>query len=363
MNADETPKAFHLRSSAFYLSEAKVRMARIRFGMIGAGSISRSHLSALAAREDAEVTCLADANETAARDRAGQYGVPTVVTDYRELMARDDVDAVVVGIPTRFHPDAAIQALESGKHVLCEKPLARTLEECDAITAAARASGRVFQVAFVRRFDREWGTVRELVQAGAIGRPVQWRRVAVGGPPQPPYGGWYTQKAFSDGPLTESGSHDFDFARYTFGDAKAVTASVWRLGRHGDIDDMGTVIVDFHSGDQMVCQWAWSLPVGSSATIGGLDVLGPDGVIRQPRREEEEGVVVVSKANREEERHPFPAKRTGDVWYAGQMGNFIAAIRSETEPRATAEDGRKAQEIYLAAVESSRTGRRVDLPL
>jgi predicted dehydrogenase len=339
-------------------------MPKLRFGMIGAGSISRAHLPVLAARDDVEITCLADANEAVAREQAERHGLRAVVGDYQELVTREDVDAVIVGIPTRFHPDAAIQALRHGKHVLCEKPLARTLEECDAIAEAARASGRVFQTAFVRRFDREWGAVRDLVQAGAIGRPVQWRRIAVGPPPRPPYGAWYTQQAFSDGPLTESGSHDFDFARYTFGDAKAVTASVWRLGRHGDIDDMGTVIVDFHGGDQMLCQWSWALPVGASATISGLDVLGPDGVIRQPRREDgDQGVVVVSKSNGEEERHPYPARHTPDTWYGGQIAGFIAAIRGEAPPRATLEDGRKAQEIYLAAVESSRTGRRVELPL
>jgi predicted dehydrogenase len=332
--------------------------------MIGAGTISRSHLSALAAREDVEVRCLADANEAAGQARAAEYGISDVVTDYRDLVAREDVDAVVVGIPTRFHADAAIQALRQGKHVLCEKPLARTLEACDAIAEAARASGRVFQIGFVRRFDREWGTVRELIQAGAIGRPVQWRRIVVNAPPQPPYGAWYTQKEYSDGPLTESGSHDFDFARYTFGDAKAVTASVCRLGRHGDIDDLGTVIVDFVSGDQMLCQWGWPLPVGCSATIGGLDVIGPDGAIRQPRREPDgTGAVVVSKPNREEEPHPYPSRHTTDTWFGGQLANFLAAIRGEAAPRATVEDGRKAQEIYLAAVESSRTGRRVALPL
>jgi predicted dehydrogenase len=331
--------------------------------MIGAGTISGAHLPALAAREDVEITCLADANEAAGRERASQFSIPTVVTDYRELVAREDVDAVVIGIPTHFHPDAAIQALRAGKHVLCEKPLARTVAECNAIAAAARESGRVFQIAFVRRFDREWGTVRELIQAGAIGRPVQWRRIVVSSPPRPPYGSWYTQRALSDGPLTENGSHDFDFARYTFGDAKAVTASVVRLGRLGDIDDLGTVIVDFHSGDQMLCQWGWSLPVGASASINGLDVIGPDGAIRQPKREENDtGIVVVSKADRVEERHPYPSRHTPDTWFGGQAANFIAAIRGDETPRATVEDGRKAQEIYLAAVESSRTGRRVELP-
>jgi myo-inositol 2-dehydrogenase/D-chiro-inositol 1-dehydrogenase len=279
------------------------------------------------------------------------------------LVARDDLDAVVIGIPTRFHAEIAVAALRNGKHVLCEKPMARTLAECEAIEAAIRESGRVFQVAFVRRFDPEWGTVRRLVQEGAIGRPVQWRRICAGAPPQPPYGDWYTRKVSSDGPLTENGSHDFDFARYTFGDAVAVTASLRRFGRVGDIDDMGTVIVDFASGDQMLCQWSYSLPPGVGASIGGLDVIGPDGAIREPRRDGDAGVVIVSRAGGVEDRHPYPTRHTPDTWYAGQMAGFLAAIRGETPPRVTVADGRAAQEIYLAAAESSRTGRRIELPL
>ena len=74
-------------------------------------------------------------------------------------------------------------------------------------------------------------------------------------------------------------------------------------------------------------------------------------------------MVVVSKANGQEERHLYPTEHTAETWYGGQMAHFIAAIRGEEPPRATVEDGRKAQEIYLAAVESSRSGRRVKLPL
>src|SRR5947209_8723809 len=224
--------------------------------MIGAGSISRSHLSALAARDDVEIAGIADLNEAAAREQAARFGIRGVFTDYRELIEREDVDAVVIGIPTHFHAEAAVAAL------------------------------------------------------------------------------------------------------------RGVTASIRGFGRIGDIDDMGTVIVDFQSGDQMLCQWSYSLPPGALASIGGLDVIGPDGAIREPRREADgHGVVVVSKANGQEERHSYPTELTPENWFGGQIANFIAAIRGEEPPRATIEDGRKAQEIYLAAVESSRAGRRVELPL
>ncbi len=112
-------------------------MSKLRFGMIGAGAISNLHLPAIQAREDCEIVCIADAKVEQARARAEQYHAPRAVASYDELIAMDDLDAIVIGIPTQFHADAALKALRSGKHVLCEKPMARTLELCDEMIQAA----------------------------------------------------------------------------------------------------------------------------------------------------------------------------------------------------------------------------------
>ena len=338
-------------------------MDLLRVGMIGAGAISRAHLPAIAAREDAELICVADVDVGKAQERAEQFGASRWVADYRELVAMDDIEAVIIGVPARFHAEIAIKAAEAGRHVLCEKPMARTLTECDEMARAAEENDVTLAMAFVRRFDPEWGKVRELVQAGAVGRPCLWRRAAQGSGPQPPnYGAWYVQSEFSDGPLTESAAHDLDFVRYTFGDASAVTASVWQMGRAGDVLDTGTVIVDFESGDQMQCFWSWGLPAGcSGATVAGLDVLGPDGAIRHPQRVEgDEFSVTVARGDGQDEVIPFTVDRAS-TWFHEQFDNFVQSIRGTQTPRGTAEDGRKAQEIALAAFESSRTGRRVEV--
>jgi len=332
---------------------------KIRFGMIGAGSISNGHLGALAKRDDVEIACIADQNLDAAKAQADKYGAERAVTSYDELAEMDDVQAVVVGIPTQFHADASIKAMEGGKHVLCEKPMARTLRECDEMADAARANGVVFAMAFVRRFDPDWGKVRELAQAGKVGRPCLWRRIVAGAVPGR---AWYGDSRFSNGPLDESGSHDFDFVRYTFGDAKAVTASIWQMGRVGDVLDTCSVIIDFESGDQMLCFWSWGLPKGCRGPVSGLDVIGPDGAIRGPESGEgDERSYVVVGADGVEERHPFRLVRTGPYWMEGQMANFIESIRGRETPRATAEDGRKTQEIVVAAFESSKTGQRIEI--
>lgn len=336
---------------------------KIRFGMVGAGAISNSHLGALSKRADVEVVCIADPNLERAKAQAEKFKVQRVVASYDELAKMDDIQAVVVGIPTRFHADAGIKAMQTGKHLLCEKPMARTLKECDEMADAARANKVVLQIGFVRRFDPEWGKIRELVQAGKVGRPCLWRRIIAGAAPGPPnYGPWYSDSRFSDGPHNESGSHDFDFVRYVFGDVKAVTASTWHMSRTGDVLDTTTTIVDFKSGDQMLCFWSWGLPPKCTGAVSGLDVLGPDGAIKGPERiQGDEYKFIVVGPEGATTPYPFQMIRTGAFWTDGQMDNFIQSIRGRQTPRATAEDGRKAQEITLAAFESSKTGKRIEI--
>lgn len=338
-------------------------MDAIRFGMIGAGSISNNHLSALRERDDARLVAVADVNGEQAAAQAEKYGAERSCTDYRELVAADEVDAVIIGIPTRFHADAAIVAAEHGKHVLCEKPMARTLAECDAMIAAHAAAGTVLQIAFVCRFDDNWGQIRKLVLEGRAGRPCLWRRICCGSAPQPPYGAWYSDSRYSDGPLTESASHDIDFMRYTFGEVTAVTARLDHLSRVGDVLDNSMVMLEFEGGDQALMHWSWSLPPKAKAGFGGLDVVGPDGAIHQPTQRDGQWFATVATAGGEVEEVPFENRRDATTWFGGQLGNFLGAVRGEDTSRATALDGRKAHEVFCAAVLSSDQGRRVTLPL
>jgi predicted dehydrogenase len=335
---------------------------KLRFGMIGAGSIANAHVPALLATGEAEIICIADSNEDQAKVRAEQWGAPRTCARYDDLIAMDDLDAVVVGIPTGFHAEATIKALNSGKHVLCEKPMARTLEECDAMLAAAERAGKVLQIGFVRRFDDHWGMMRRLVQEGKAGRPCMWRRIHAGAAPAG-FGEWYSDSRCSDGPLVESGSHDLDFLVYTFGKVKSVLAHMDHLSHHGDVLDNPIVILYFESGDQALIQWSWSLPRGAKPGFLGMDVIGPEGCIYEPLEEDGQWIAKVSKPGGEIEEIPFENRRDRDTWSQGQMWNFIRSIRGEETPRATGHDGRHGQEIYLAAVKSMAEGRRIDLPL
>ena len=339
-------------------------MDAIGFGMIGAGAIAGAHLPAIGQRDDARLVCVADLDLDRAKERAETFGAERAVASYDELIGMDDVQAVVVGIPSGFHADATIKAAQAGKHVLCEKPMARTLEECDAMAEAAEAAGVVLQIGFIRRFCPDWGMFRRLIHQGRAGRPCVVRRVSAGpgaGPPR--YGEWYMDSRFSDGPITEKFIHDIDFDRYIFGDAKSVQATVWRMGKRGDVLDTGFATIEFKSGDRVLLAFSWGMSAsGASGLVSGIDAFGPEGSIAFPENlKDQPRVFSVTDAEGKEEKIPYDPEFVSASRPGGQMNNFIAAIRGEAAPRATAEDGRKAQEIALAAFESSRTGKRVDL--
>ena len=339
-------------------------MDKIRFGMIGAGAISNAHIPAILKHPDAEIVCLADVNEEAAKAQAEKLEVPRICASYDTLMEMDDVDAVIVGIPTQFHADAVIKAARAGKHAMCEKPMARTLEDCRAMIQAHDDAGTTLAMGFVRRYDQHWGQIRKLIHEGKAGRPCMWRVIVAGSAPQPPnYGTWYADERFSDGTLTESASHDVDFLRYTFGEVETVTAHMQKLGTYGTVLDNCVVIFGFESGDTALLHWSWSLPSGASSGFRGLDVIGPEGSIHEPRQIDDQWIAEVSRADEVVEQIPFENRRDATTWSQGQLDGFIRAIRGEALPRATGYDGYKAQEIYLAAVQSMESGLRIRLPL
>jgi len=123
----------------------------IKLGIIGAGAIGQSHAQT-AKRVGVDIACIADVNEQAARTLASASGVSAITSKPEELLARPDVNAVIIGVPNKFHKEIAVAALKAGKDVLLEKPMAMNITECDEINATARANNRIVQIGFVNRF-------------------------------------------------------------------------------------------------------------------------------------------------------------------------------------------------------------------
>ena len=145
---------------------------KLRFGVIGTGEFAQAcHVPGLQSHPQAEVVALCGSDYDRARGIADRLGIPEVHTDYMELCSRGDLDGVTIATPNAFHSQQALAAFFHGKHVLCEKPLARTTEEAAKMLRAAQSSGKVHQVAFTFRYGYAVRELRRRVQAGDIGQP------------------------------------------------------------------------------------------------------------------------------------------------------------------------------------------------
>ena len=142
---------------------------RLRVGVIGVGWHGGSHLQNFAANPRAEVVAICDINETLLAERAAELGDVRAFTDYHELVACEEVDAVVIALPDHLHREPAVAACRAGKHVLCEKPMALCVEDAEAIAAAARESDGCFMLNLSNRWIYPFARGKELIDSGAVG--------------------------------------------------------------------------------------------------------------------------------------------------------------------------------------------------
>src|SRR5689334_3086354 len=143
----------------------------LRFGLIGFGARGRFHAGGIAKTAGAELKAIAvrsDASRAAAKDT---FPNARVYADYRELLARPDIDVVDIVVPSYLHHEIASATLAAGKHLLLEKPMALSLEQCDDLIALAKKNNRIFAVGHELRLSSLWGKVKELINAGFIGEP------------------------------------------------------------------------------------------------------------------------------------------------------------------------------------------------
>ena len=334
----------------------------LRIGIIGCGGMGRHHTGALQRLEGVGISAVADVNAEAAASLKEMAGAAHCFTDYQDLLKLQELDAVFICLPTGLHRDAVTAAAAARKHIFCEKPIAMKLEDAQAMIDACREAGVVFMIGFVRRFDNDWGKIRELIQSDAIGRPVVWRHCTAGAGPGAL---WYVDKDMGGGPLIDGAVHNYDFARYTFGEAKRAAGSMKHFRTDATGWDTGTGIVNFESGDDLMLSWSWGLPRGSAG--GGLfDFMGPKGALTGPVPAEElpegvgpatHGAYRLTLAEGEQRIEVFEKNNM----FHDEVDHFVECLRGGADCRVTGEDGKRALEIGLAILESSKIGETMVL--
>jgi predicted dehydrogenase len=195
----------------------------VGIGVIGAGLISAYHLAGLAAAGGAEVRVLAARTTARAAPLARRFGVPEVAADWRAVLQRADIDAVVIATPDSTHDEIAVAAAQAGKAILLQKPMAMTVGQCRRIIAAAREAGVDLQVSWMHRHFEEVVRAAELLASGKLG-PVHHVRIrnATAGPHEP----WFFDRTqVAGGVVMQLGVHGIDLVRHLFGRVEAVAAT------------------------------------------------------------------------------------------------------------------------------------------
>ena len=331
-------------------------MAEHRVALVGAGRIARLHAENAAARVPLlRLVAVADPAPGAAAALASELGCEAT-EDWRELLARDDVEALLVCSPSRLHPEQIVAAARAGKHVFCEKPIAAEVAAADRAVEAAEAAGIVLQVGYNRRFDRSFAAVREAVASGRVGEPVIVRVTARD--PEPPSRDYLEQ---TPGLFVDTTSHDLDLVRFVTG-AEIVEVSARAASLVSDdarelgLADTAVTLVVLDTGALGVIDNCWRSSYGYDQR---LEVHGTAGMA-QARNEVRHTALVADEAGLHEPALPhFFLERYAPA-FVRELEAFADAL--DGAPVAvTARDGRQALAAAAAALRSAQEGRAVRL--
>ena len=242
----------------------------IRVGIIGCGKIAQvRHLPEYAANPNAQVVAYHDKNRARAEEMAAQYG-GVVCDSYFDLLNRDDVDAVSICVENRSHAEISTAALYAGKHVLCEKPMAVTLAECESMVAAAERNGRHLMVGHNMRFDPVHRRAKQLLDSGVIGDVITFRAVLGNAGPEGwsvDEGTWFFDKNKAAlGALSDMGIHKVDLIQYLLGQKVIeTTAKVVTLNKRDSegnligVDDNALCILRMSGGALGTMAASWTI--------------------------------------------------------------------------------------------------------
>lgn len=351
-------------------------MKKLKIAIVGCGGISNSHIAVYLKNEQAELYAFCDINPERLKYMGERYGMTRLYTDESEMLAAlPEIDAVDVCTWNAAHAPCTIMALEAGKHVLCEKPMAMNVEEAEAMKAAAEKAGRLLMIGFVRRFGRDCDIVSDLIRDGKMGEVYYAKTLNIRRNGNP--GGWFGEKARSGGgPLIDLGVHSIDLVRYLLGKPRAVSvygATYAKLGARNDIrtpkfyvsasatdhdicdcEDLASIMIRFADGTTLFVEMSYSLNVGTEEN--SIQLFGTKAGVKMG-----DTVELYTQLDGYLSNVTLEGKTGLDMGEAfrAETGHFVDCIQRGTPCRNSAEDGIEMMKILTAAYRSAETGHEV----
>ncbi len=325
----------------------------IQVGVIGLG-IGKTHLQHYQAMPDVEIAGVADVDGRVASMLGAQYGA-RAYPDALDLLRNERLDAVSICTPPKHHAPLAIAAAERGINVLCEKPMAPSVAECDAMIEAAAKAGVVLAIGFKKRYAPAYSYLKE--------REAEWDqpRIALCRYQLGPVGkAWFWDESDGGGPLIENSAHCLDVLRYLMGDVETVYAETTNLlNRSGP------------GANSSVAEAVFTLRFRSGATAavaaGAAGVWAYDESERLSFSYDRQIAEVYGRFDLPRTLRVMDragSDMTVRTWedasgFSGEFAAFVECVQGKAKPRATGEDGRAALQLGLAIKESGRSGRPI----
>ncbi|MCH8292033.1 Gfo/Idh/MocA family oxidoreductase [Candidatus Poribacteria bacterium] len=345
---------------------------------IGIGIISFAHGHAnsychrMLTFDDVKLVGCWDDDEERGKSAANQFDM-SYSPHLEDVINHPDIQGVIVTCETNRHAEMVIAAAEAGKDILCQKPMALTLEDCDRMTEAAEKAGIKFMMGFQMRHDPANIKMKELIDNGTLGKigvlrrrhciPVLFNENFVNGPSR-----WHIEPEKNMGMFMDDASHATDFIHWMLGRPTSVIAEIDNILTDVAPDDTGLAVYRFSSG-------AMAILLNTSVTLAGentTEIYGDQGVVIQnygdgpscniPRPENAIAVKLYTRDQPAWQDLGIPIPQSHGERISAVPRPFIDCLKNDTEPEITAWDGRVSVEMVLNAYQSAKQGRRIAFP-
>lgn len=344
---------------------------KIRIGILGCGKIAQvRHIPEYADNPDCELRAFYNPSRQRAEDMAAKYG-GKVYDSAEELLADPEIDAVSVCAANYAHAELAIKALKAGKHVLCEKPMATTIEDCEAMAEAARESGRFLMIGHNQRLAKAHVKAKELIDEGLIGSIISFRTTFGHGGPEtwsinPGKNTWFfDKKRAAMGAMADLGVHKTDLIHFLTGQRVVrTTARLTTLDKRGEggeligVDDNAVCIYELSDGafGTMTASWTFYGAEDNSTIL-----YGTKGIMRI--YDDPAHSIVVKLADGEERTYDVEQIQTNDnQTKSGVIDLWIDCLKNNRAPEISGESALYAMRAVFASIKSSELGKSVEIP-
>lgn len=330
----------------------------VRFALVGAGGMGQVHAANIAASGDAALTWVVDLNAERAERTATLFGARATTT-IDEALASPDVDAVLIALPTSLHRVSTERAAEAGKHVFCEKPIARTVADATAMTDACEGAGIVFMIGHVVRFFPEYARIKQVLDAGTLGRIAMVRTERRSAPVAEMAGrAWFVDLEKNGGVVIDLLIHDIDTLRWYFGDVERVFAHGLSYTEYQQTRDVTMASLRFRNGVIAHLDASWA----HGGFYTSIEVAGEKGLMSHNSRKAAtltfESSEDTAETNNLAPRLTFLRPSSANP-YMRELNHFIAAIQTGSPVMTDGAESTRTLALAESVLDSIRTGRPV----